>query len=129
MSTLQQQATSSKREMSTLRERVTRRRIALCFLVAVMSCVLFDVMRPPSRQISAKLYVKAVYAYQWLSRPHLDKLVRCRYQPSCSDYSIESVRRFGIIRGLAMTVCRISRCRGNVPMGTSDPVPERSPTE
>jgi hypothetical protein len=35
------------------------------------------------------------------------------------------VRRFGIRRGLEMTLRRLESCKIDVPLGTSDPVPER----
>ncbi|MDQ2774870.1 MAG: membrane protein insertion efficiency factor YidD [Acidobacteriota bacterium] len=50
-------------------------------------------------------------------------MIRCRYQPTCSEYSLEAVRRFGIGRGLQLTVRRLSSCKRDVPFGTSDPIP------
>lgn len=48
----------------------------------------------------------------------------CRYTPSCSRYCEESVRRFGITKGLWLCVARIARCHPGIPPG-SDPVPEK----
>ena len=47
----------------------------------------------------------------------------CRYYPSCSDYSIQAIRRFGIARGGYLAVRRILSCN---PYGGSgfDPVPD-----
>jgi putative membrane protein insertion efficiency factor len=39
----------------------------------------------------------------WLGR-------QCRFQPTCSEYCIEAIRRHGAIRGGAMGVWRILRC-------------------
>jgi putative membrane protein insertion efficiency factor len=46
----------------------------------------------------------------------------CRHIPTCSEYSIEAVKRYGLIKGGAMAAERISRCH---PWGTAgyDPVP------
>jgi putative component of membrane protein insertase Oxa1/YidC/SpoIIIJ protein YidD len=35
------------------------------------------------------------------------------------------VRAFGIRRGLVLTIDRLSRCRGGVPLGSSDPIPKQ----
>ena len=35
---------------------------------------------------------------------------RCKYLPSCSSYALESVSRFGVVRGFSMAVWRILRC-------------------
>ncbi len=48
----------------------------------------------------------------------------CRFYPTCSNYAIEAIDRFGSIKGLWLTIKRLFRCR---PFGKSgyDPVPER----
>jgi putative membrane protein insertion efficiency factor len=81
-----------------------------------------DARREPSRQLSASAWVAGVRAYQRLGRPLLEGRVRCRYVPTCSQYSIEAVERHGIARGLALTADRLSRCRRSVPLGTPDPL-------
>lgn len=48
----------------------------------------------------------------------------CRFYPTCSNYAIEAIDKFGSIKGLWLTIKRLLRCR---PFGKSgyDPVPER----
>lgn len=46
----------------------------------------------------------------------------CRFSPTCSQYGLEAVERFGALKGGAMTLWRILRCN---PWGAGgyDPVP------
>lgn len=48
--------------------------------------------------------------------------MNCRYQPTCSEYAIEALRRHGAFRGTWLAAKRIGRCN---PWGGSgyDPVP------
>lgn len=50
----------------------------------------------------------------------------CRYQPTCSAYSLDAFERHGAIRGLYLTIHRILRCH---PWGGHgyDPVPGADP--
>ncbi len=82
-----------------------------------------DSLRSPENQISARAYIGIVHMYQSYGRPMLEGVVACRYRPTCSDYSIEAVERFGIWRGLYMTVVRLASCTDDIPMGSIDDVP------
>ena len=35
---------------------------------------------------------------------------RCKYEPSCSRYAAQAIRRFGILRGVTLAVWRLLRC-------------------
>lgn len=63
--------------------------------------------------------IALVVAYQLALRPLL--VGACRFEPSCSEYAIEAIRRHGPLRGGWMAAVRIWRCRpGSV--GGYDPV-------
>ena len=70
----------------------------------------------------AKLLTLLIQAYRrWISplmRPH------CRYSPSCSEYALEAIVRFGAVRGTWMGAKRIARCHPWAAGGV-DRVPER----
>jgi putative membrane protein insertion efficiency factor len=34
----------------------------------------------------------------------------CRYSPSCSEYAVEAVREYGVIRGTVLAAWRVMRC-------------------
>jgi putative membrane protein insertion efficiency factor len=46
--------------------------------------------------------------YQRASTPAQPQ--RCKYYPSCSEYAVQSVRSYGILRGLALAAWRLLRC-------------------
>ncbi len=47
----------------------------------------------------------------------------CRYYPTCSDYAIEAVNKFGTVKGGWLTLKRIGRCHPYSRRGLYDPVP------
>jgi len=63
--------------------------------------------------------------YRWAISPVLTALAGgaiCRFEPSCSQYATEAVRKHGALRGTWLTLKRLSRCH---PWGGCghDPVP------
>jgi putative membrane protein insertion efficiency factor len=65
------------------------------------------------------LLVLCVRGYQLLLRPILP--ASCRFTPSCSEYFIGAVRKYGPIRGAWRGVCRIARCHPWHPGGYDPP--------
>jgi uncharacterized protein len=71
-------------------------------------------------QILSFPFILLIKLYQWLISPLLGS--KCRYTPTCSHYGIEALKKHGPIKGLWLTIKRISRCH---PWGGHgyDPVP------
>lgn len=67
-----------------------------------------------------RLLTLPVKFYRVVISPY--KPATCRYTPTCSEYAIEALHRYGALKGLWLTLKRIARCH---PWGGSgyDPVP------
>lgn len=56
-----------------------------------------------------KFYQKTLSPdHSWLR--HLHEFGFCRYSPTCSQYGIDALKKYGALRGLVMTLWRILRC-------------------
>jgi len=64
--------------------------------------------------------VVLVKLYQWIISPLFPS--SCRFYPTCSSYSIQSLRKHGLFKGFWLAVRRIVRCHPGNP-GGYDPVP------
>lgn len=54
------------------------------------------------------LLIGPIRLYQRLVSPLLGP--RCRFHPSCSEYAVQAVRRYGVLRGAVLAVWRVLRC-------------------
>jgi putative component of membrane protein insertase Oxa1/YidC/SpoIIIJ protein YidD len=95
----------------------------LALVAAALILAVLDANRSPKNQITSRLYIFSVQQYQRYGRSMIRGIIRCPYRPTCSEYSLGAVRRFGIRKGLDLTVRRLASCRKGVRFGTSDPVP------
>jgi putative membrane protein insertion efficiency factor len=73
------------------------------------------VLRWPSR--FAMLLIRG---YQRFISPALP--ASCRFSPSCSQYSLDAIKRYGLVRGGWLGARRLVRCHPFNP-GGFDPVP------
>lgn len=123
MRDVQEQSALGKPSVSALRQCLKRPQTWLAIFGMVALLALADSFRSPADQATGRLYVQAVRVYQAWGRPLLKGRVRCRYCPSCSEYSIQAVQTHGIRYGLVLSWNRVFTCRTTVPLRTYDPVP------
>lgn len=71
-------------------------------------------------RIITKLLILPIKFYKYAISPHLPPT--CRFTPSCSQYAMEALHKYGPVKGLYLTIKRLLRCH---PWGGSgyDPVP------
>ena len=61
-----------------------------------------------NRSPIAICFISIVRLYQVTLRPFIGG--HCRYQPTCSDYAIGALRKYGGVRGGGKSLLRILRC-------------------
>ena len=68
-------------------------------------------------------FIFLVRVYQTVISPFTP--ATCRYQPTCSHYTVEALQKHGLLRGGKLALKRIFSCH---PWGGSgyDPVPEKN---
>ena len=73
-------------------------------------------------KIMSSIFIKMIKMYQIVLSPLLGS--NCRYQPTCSNYAIESIEQWGVIQGSVLSFKRIMKCH---PWGSSgyDAVPTK----
>lgn len=72
------------------------------------------------RRFLVALLLLPIYFYQRCISPLTPP--SCRFTPTCSEYAVQAIRKYGPIKGLYLAVRRLLRCH---PWGSSgyDPVP------
>lgn len=68
-----------------------------------------------------KLLIKLIRVYQQGISPYLGQS-KCIFVPSCSQYAIEALTKYGVLRGTAKSIWRILRCNPFNKHGGYDPV-------
>ncbi|MDR1563787.1 MAG: membrane protein insertion efficiency factor YidD [Oscillospiraceae bacterium] len=69
-----------------------------------------------------RLFISFIRFYQ----RHLSSMKAapsCKYDPTCSQYALEAIERFGSIKGFGLAIWRVLRCNP-FSHGGYDPVPE-----
>ena len=55
-----------------------------------------------------ELVIAAIKGYQKFISPYIKR--SCRYAPTCSEYAVEALEKFGFFRGTVLAVWRVLRC-------------------
>ena len=58
--------------------------------------------------IFTNILIKFIKVYKFLISPFLGQ--SCRYLPTCSEYSIEALKEFGLVEGIFMSLKRLLSC-------------------
>ena len=58
--------------------------------------------------LARRIAIAPIRVYQTVISPALPR--RCKYEPTCSMYAVQAIRRFGILRGLVLAGWRLLRC-------------------
>jgi putative membrane protein insertion efficiency factor len=58
--------------------------------------------------LARRIAVLPIRLYQLVISPALGP--RCKYEPSCSRYAVQAIRRYGVARGLVLAGWRLLRC-------------------
>lgn len=77
---------------------------------------------PNKQSIFTRGAVAMVRCYQRNISPVIGGRNACRFTPSCSEYTIQAIAKYGAFRGIVMGARRILRCRPGGGYGY-DPVP------
>lgn len=73
------------------------------------------------KKIIAFPFVVLIKFYQYVLSPYLGGS-KCRYTPSCSQYTMDAIKKYGPIKGIFLGAKRISKCHPGGGHGY-DPVP------
>jgi len=70
-------------------------------------------------QLPANILIGLVRIYQMTLSHLIGK--QCRFHPTCSEYFIQAVKKYGAVRGAAKGILRICRCHPFHPGGYDPP--------
>ena len=59
-------------------------------------------------KIIVNILIKLIKSYKYLISPLIGN--SCRYLPTCSEYSIEALKAFGLFKGVYLSLKRILSC-------------------
>jgi len=70
------------------------------------------------KQVIINTIIKIIKGYRFMISPLLGH--SCRYFPTCSEYTIEALKTFGLLKGLSISLKRIFSCHPIKILGGGD---------
>lgn len=59
-------------------------------------------------KVAVRVVQAPIVVYRRVISPALPR--RCKYEPTCSEYAVQALQQFGILRGLVLASWRVLRC-------------------
>jgi len=78
------------------------------------------------RRIAKQIVLQLLKGYKWAISPMFPP--SCRYTPTCSEYAMEAIDRYGVLRGGLKAAGRILRCHP-LAKGGYDPVVKKASSD
>lgn len=58
-----------------------------------------------------KICIKLIDFYKKCISPYLEeKGIRCKFYPTCSEYTRQAIEKYGVVKGIYLGIKRILRC-------------------
>lgn len=80
-------------------------------------------------KIISVIIIMFINFYQAAISPLIGGKYKCRFIPTCSEYTKTAIKRFGIIKGCLLGMKRIFKCHPFSKHSGYDPVPKKSKTK
>jgi len=91
-------------------------------MTAARGRIFFSSLAQGTSKVVVAVLVLLIRAYQFTLSPLLSLFGPvCRFEPSCSRYMIEALRRHGLVVGLRKGIARLLRCHPFHPGGYDPP--------
>lgn len=74
-----------------------------------------QVIRNFFNKLPTQLGITSIYIYRYILRPFFPSA--CRFYPSCSEHTLQAIKKYGLFKGSYLGVQRILKCHGGNPGG------------
>lgn len=82
-----------------------------------------QILKKNSLKILNYIFLFPIYFYKIVISPFFPSC--CRFTPTCSEYTIQAIKKFGVVKGIIMGIIRISKCHPFSKYYGWDPLPNK----